>query len=67
MAYKYIVFASVICSALAYPGHYNFGQYSGHEISSYEHQPIARISYDHGHHGYEQHHEDEHVDYYSVF
>ncbi|XP_063698125.1 cuticle protein 7-like [Culicoides brevitarsis] len=63
MAFKYIVFASVICSALAYPG-YNFGHYSGHELSAYEHEPIARVSYDHGHHGYE-HHEDEHVDYYA--
>lgn len=75
--FQYFIFASAICLTFAYPGyeqHYGNehelqsegggGGYESYDGGDYGHQ-IARISHgEHEHHGYEGHHEDEHVDYY---
>uniref|UniRef100_A0A182QLK6 Uncharacterized protein n=1 Tax=Anopheles farauti TaxID=69004 RepID=A0A182QLK6_9DIPT len=66
MAFKFVVFASLIAFAAAYPGGY--GDYYGaeHQLEAGGHQygQVARISLGDGH-GHHEYHEDEHVDYYA--
>lgn len=58
MAYKFIVFVSLIAFAAAYPGYYGHYDHE-HEVEEY---PVARA--DHGHH-HEEYQHDELVDYYA--
>lgn len=77
MAFKYVIFASVICMTFAYPGFdYHHG---GHELHGFEggfggeggesdyghHIASQRIGHDHEHAHEFHHEEDEHVDYYA--
>ncbi|XP_058464104.1 cuticle protein 19-like [Malaya genurostris] len=62
MSLKFVVFASLLAFAAAYPGGY--GDYYGEQEAEHQYGQIARISLGDGHHEY-GHHEDEHVDYYA--
>ncbi|XP_055529167.1 cuticle protein 19 [Wyeomyia smithii] len=65
MAFKFVVFASLLAFAAAYPVSYE-EYYGQQDAGEHQYGQIARISLGdgHGHHEY-AHHEDEHVDYYA--
>jgi hypothetical protein len=58
--FQFIVFASLLALAAAYPGYYDHHHQDEHEIEEYQ---VARADY--GHHGHEEYHHDELVDYFA--
>uniref|UniRef100_A0A1A9WCY4 Cuticle protein 19 n=1 Tax=Glossina brevipalpis TaxID=37001 RepID=A0A1A9WCY4_9MUSC len=68
MDLKFIILASMLSLALAYPGlehhYYEGGHESGYEIAAGGHGHEIALSEGHGG-GQEEHYEDEHVDYYA--
>jgi hypothetical protein len=58
MAFKFIVFVSIVALAAAYPGYYD----EHHEVEAHAY-PVARADY--GHHEAAYDHHDEVVDYYA--
>jgi Insect cuticle protein len=57
--FQFIVFASLVALAAAYPGYYDHHD-DHHEVEEYQ---VARADY--GHQGHEEYHHDELVDYYA--
>lgn len=61
---QFILFASILAIAAAYPGYYS----SGHDVGGYgDYAQIAQSREGHHHESYPHAHEDEHVDYYVSF
>ncbi|KAG5675709.1 hypothetical protein PVAND_005590 [Polypedilum vanderplanki] len=68
MAFKFIIFSSLVAFVAAYPGYYDEHHYaieeSGHE-DGHEHEYAQIARGDHGHEAHDHHGHDELVDYYA--
>uniref|UniRef100_A0A182MN43 Uncharacterized protein n=1 Tax=Anopheles culicifacies TaxID=139723 RepID=A0A182MN43_9DIPT len=65
MTPPFVVFASLLAFAAAYPGGYGDYYGSEHQLEAgHQYGQVARISLGDGH-GHHEYHEDEHVDYYA--